>query len=72
MYVDTKMHAKASTFLLCLSNRGYKVALIAHKVYAQLPDAEATKHGMVRIVDESGEDYLFPSHLFAAIELPKA
>jgi hypothetical protein len=58
-------------FVLCVSNRGYKASLIARKVYEQVPDREASEKGLVRIVDESGEDYLFPSKLFAAIELPR-
>ena len=61
---------KAKTFLLCLSNRGFRAALIPLKLYAQIPDERAGKHGLVRVVDESGEDYLFPIQLFAPIELP--
>jgi hypothetical protein len=56
--------------MLCLSNRGFRDALIPRKVYLQLPDEKASQHGLVRVVDESGEDYLFPAQLFAAIELP--
>ena len=66
-----KSRAKSSRYLLCVSNRGYKASLIPRKVYAQLPDDVATRRGLVRVVDESGEDYLFPARLFAAIELPK-
>lgn len=58
-------------FVLCVSNRGYQASLIAHKVYEQIPDREGSDKGLVRVVDESGEDYLFPSRLFAAIELPR-
>ena len=56
--------------MLCLSNRGYRDSLIPHKVYLQLPDDDASECGLVRVVDESGEDYLFPTQLFAPIELP--
>jgi hypothetical protein len=66
-----KQRPTTSNYLLCLSNRGYKASLIAHKVYAQLPDEEGMKHGMVRVIDETGEDYLFPSRLFASIDLPR-
>ena len=65
-----KRRARTKGFLLCLSNRGYRASLIPHKVYRQIPDDEASEHGLVRVVDESGEDYLFPARLFAAIELP--
>jgi hypothetical protein len=66
-----KLRARSSSYLLCLSNRGYKASLIPRKVYECLPDDVATKRGLVRVVDESGDDYLFPARLFAAIELPK-
>ena len=66
-----KRRGTTKSFLLCLSNRGYPASLIRHKVYAQVPDEEATERGLVRVVDESGEDYLFPVRLFAAIDLPK-
>ena len=57
-------------FVLCLSNRGFRDALIPRRLYLQLPDEKASRHGLVRVVDESGEDYLFPTQLFAPIELP--
>lgn len=58
-------------FLVCISNRGYKASLITRRIYRSLPDPEGAKRGLVRVVDESGEDYLFPASLFVAIELPK-
>lgn len=66
-----KRSSRTKGFLLCMSNRGYQTSLITRKVYEQVPDDEATDRGLVRVVDESGEDYLFPARLFAAIELPK-
>ena len=42
------------------------------KIYQVLPDAEAAKHKQVRVIDESGEDYLYPQSFFAPIELPQA
>lgn len=59
------------SFLLCLSNRGYRASLIPRKVYEQLADNEAGELGLVRVVDESGQDYLFPARLFVPLELPK-
>jgi hypothetical protein len=41
------------------------------KIYTALPDADAAKHRQIRVVDESGEDYLYPMALFAAVELPQ-
>ena len=62
---------RSQQFLLCISNRGYRASLITRRVYRTLPDAEGSRRGLVRVIDESGEDYLFPARLFVAIELPK-
>jgi hypothetical protein len=56
--------------VVCLRNQGYEVSLEPRKVYAALPDEDAARHGQLRVVDESGEDYLYPAKHFAAIELP--
>ena len=58
-------------FLLCIENDGYEASLEARKLYQMLPDKEAERHNQVRIIDESGEDYLYPAHYFVPIELPK-
>ena len=57
-------------FLLCVSNKGYEAALEVRKLYENLPDKEADRHNQLRIVDESGEDYLYPTEFFASIRLP--
>lgn len=57
-------------YVLCIDVDGYPVSLELHKVYRVIPDAEGDKHGQVRLVDESGEDYLFPESLFVEISLP--
>jgi hypothetical protein len=59
-------------FAVCVNNKGYEVSLERRKIYQVLPDAGAEKHGMVRIIDESGEDYLFPATWFVPIALPLA
>lgn len=59
-------------FALCVDNRGYDASLDVRKVYRVLADAKAGRHGLVRVIDESGEDYLYPKKLFAAIELSPA
>jgi len=58
-------------FVVCLRNDGYPAALERHKIYRVLPDAEAAKYGDLRIVDESGEDYLYPADWFVAIAVPE-
>ncbi len=57
-------------FLLCVENEGYEASLELRKLYEKLPDREAERHNQVRIIDESGEDYLYPSEFFAPIRLP--
>ncbi|MGO9246083.1 MAG: hypothetical protein ACLPT4_07065 [Verrucomicrobiia bacterium] len=61
---------RKSEFVVCVKNRGYKVSLELRKIYQALPDAEAEAHGLVRVIDESGEDYLYPSSFFVPIQLP--
>jgi hypothetical protein len=53
-------------------NKGYEASLERNKIYLVRPDPEAERHGAVRIVDESGEDYLYPAEWFVAVQMPKA
>ena len=62
---------RRSKYSLCVKNNGYEASLDVRKVYLQLRDARAEAHGLVRIVDESGEDYLYPQALFVPIEVPR-
>ena len=62
---------KAKQFAVCLKNHGYEVSLERRKIYQVLPDPDAAKHRQVRVIDESGEDYLYPQNFFAPIELPQ-
>ncbi len=63
--------ARSSRYLVvCLKNEGYDVALEKRKIYVAIPDASALKHGLMRVLDESGDDYLYPSEYFASVELP--
>lgn len=62
--------ASAASFVLCLRNDGYEASLEPRKVYRALQDAKAKAHGQLRVIDESGEDYLFPSAFFVELELP--
>jgi hypothetical protein len=65
------MRSTRKQFVVCLRNKGYEVSLERRKIYQVLPDAEAAKHKQIRIIDESGEDYLYPQGFFAPIELPQ-
>jgi hypothetical protein len=65
--------ARASKGLVvCINNEGYSVSLERRKLYVTMPDAEAAKHGQLRVIDESGEDYLYPQELFVTVELPQS
>ncbi len=66
--------ARRSTpkFVVCVRNSEYPASLELHKIYRTLPDAEARQEGDLRVVDESGEDYLYPAEWFVAVDLPRA
>ena len=65
------MKANQSSFVVCVDNTDYPASLEKRKIYQVLPDEQAEQHSMVRVVDESGEDYLYPSGYFLAVELPQ-
>ena len=56
---------------VCIDNDGYPAALEKRKIYVALADSIADQHGLLRIIDESGEDYLYPKALFRLIDLPE-
>lgn len=60
------------TMVICISNIGYEVSLEPRKLYEVRADPDAARHGQLRVVDESGEDYLYPRTRFAEIELPQS
>ena len=63
--------ARSSRYLVvCLKNDGYDVSLEKRKIYVAISDSSASKHGLVRVLDESGDDYLYPSKFFVSLELP--
>jgi hypothetical protein len=64
------MKTSAKKFVVCVKNKGYEVSLELRKIYQVLPDADAAKHRQLRVIDESGDDYLYPANYFAPIELP--
>ncbi len=59
-------------FAICIQNEGYPASLELWKVYRILPDEKAAKHQLIRVVDESGEDYLYSVSWFVPIKLPQA
>jgi hypothetical protein len=61
-----------SRFVVCISNRNYAASLERRKIYRRIPDSEARKHGLIRVVDESGRGYLYPERYFTPIAVPRA
>lgn len=59
-------------FAICIRNDGNEASLERNKVYVVLPDRQAEADGLVRVIDEDGEDYLYPAGWFVAVEMPRA
>lgn len=68
---NKKMEAKAK-FAICVKNKDYPASLQLWKVYRVLPDEKAKSRTLIRVVDESGEDYLYSASYFVPVELPKS
>jgi hypothetical protein len=66
------MRQPPKPFALCIDNREYAASLVLGKVYPILPDVKAARDDLVRIVDESGEDYLYHKSHFVFVDFPKA
>jgi hypothetical protein len=66
----TKSHPSPRHLVICVRNKGYSASLEKRKVYVTIPDAVAAKHGHIRVIDESGEDYLYPENFFIPVTLP--
>jgi len=58
-------------YVICIANEDYPASLERRKVYRILPDAKAQKRQLMRVIDESGEAYLYPADLFVAVRLPQ-
>ncbi len=56
-------------WVICVRSEGYPAALEPRKLYAAIPDAQAAAEGLIRVIDESGEDYLYPRKYFRAVSL---
>ena len=71
--VESEPRAVArSRLVICLDNSGYEVSLERRKIYFSLSDSEAAKRHLIRLVDESGDDYLYPEERFVEADLPLA
>jgi len=67
-----KIKDTSPAFVVCINNNDYPASLELHKIYRVLPDEDAAKDNDIRIIDESGEDYLYPASYFAPIKVPAA
>lgn len=67
-----ELKTSLNRFAVCVNNADYPASLELHKIYRVIPDTDAASDGDLRVVDESGEDYLYPSEYFVLIELPQA
>lgn len=59
-------------FAVCIKNEGYEASLETRKIYQTIADSQADQNELIRIVDESGDDYLFPKEYFVIIQLPRS
>lgn len=67
-----KTQTKSSVeYVVCIHNKEYPTSLEQHKIYRRIPDNDAASDGDIRVIDESGEDYLYSSSLFVPIQIPK-
>ena len=65
-------HNLETQFVVCINNQDYQASLEVRKIYQIIPDSRAAEHQFIRVIDESGEDYLYPVAYFVPIELQKA
>jgi hypothetical protein len=68
----TRIHPSPRHLVICVRNKGYVASLEKRKIYVAIPDPAAAKHDQIRIVDESGEDYLYPESFFVPVTLPQS
>lgn len=66
------MAARSTQYGVCTDNRGYPASLEVGKLYPVIPDAEAARHGYIRVIDESGEDYGYSAERFFVLPVPEA
>ena len=66
-----KMAPSRDDFVVCVRNDDYQASLELRKIYRVLPDKKAKEKALLRVIDESGEDYLYPADFFVPIEVPE-
>jgi hypothetical protein len=66
-----EQHNLETRFVVCVKNEDYPASLELRKIYQVIPDARTAEHRLIRVIDESGEDYLYPADYFVPIELPQ-
>ena len=69
---DLNQRLMEPQFAVCINNAGYPASLVLRKLYQVLTDDKAAEHHQLRVIDESGEDYLYPENFFVRIEVPQA
>lgn len=72
--MNTDMSRTTTTkrqLVVCIRNEGFEASLERRKIYVSIDDAEAQSHKLMRVIDESGEDYLYPQKMFLPISLPQ-
>jgi len=67
-----KQYSSETQFVVCIANEGYPASLELRKIYQVIPDARAAEHRYIRVIDESGKDYLYPADCFVPIRLPES
>jgi hypothetical protein len=70
--MSEKKKQASRRYAVCITNKGNEASLERNKLYVLLPDRQAEADGLVRVIDEDGEDYLYPADWFVAVEVPKA
>ncbi len=68
----SKLHNLETKFVVCINNQDYPASLEVRKIYQIISDNRAAEHQLIRVIDESGEDYLYPVAYFVPIALPQA
>lgn len=69
---ETRTQVGAAHFAVCVRNDDYPASLELRKLYPVLQDEFADEHDMIRVIDESGEDYLYPNEYFVRVDLPQS
>src|ERR1039458_7826228 len=71
-HTGNSMKRSEPRFVVCVKNKGYAASLELRKLYQVVADVAAAKLGQIRVIDESGEDYLYPEEYFVPVQLPQA